>query len=193
MPCAADSRPGRRDCQSWIRGDRIAARLRRGRDREVRVAEELVRQRGERDRSQQQDDERRDHEAHVGRAVENSTAERHALHDVAVVADFGSLAYDHAHPVIDEEAATDPRTRMNLDTGQQARNSNRLTPSRRDATDAARALMHGIFVGEIQALEGAGRTCFDFETGELFALREGGQVSRGRRCVEAPDPRTKTA
>ena len=24
--------------------------------------------------------------------------------------------------------------------------------------------MHGIFVGEIQALEGAGRTCFDFET-----------------------------
>jgi uncharacterized ferritin-like protein (DUF455 family) len=26
--------------------------------------------------------------------------------------------------------------------------------------------MHGIFVGEIQALEGAGRTCFDFETGD---------------------------
>jgi uncharacterized ferritin-like protein (DUF455 family) len=25
--------------------------------------------------------------------------------------------------------------------------------------------MHGIFVGEIQALEGAGRTCFDFDTG----------------------------
>jgi uncharacterized ferritin-like protein (DUF455 family) len=25
--------------------------------------------------------------------------------------------------------------------------------------------MHGIFVGEIQALEGAGRTCFDFEVG----------------------------
>ena len=24
--------------------------------------------------------------------------------------------------------------------------------------------MHGIFVGEIQALEGAGRTCHDFET-----------------------------
>jgi len=24
--------------------------------------------------------------------------------------------------------------------------------------------MHGIFVGEIQALEGAGRTCFDFDT-----------------------------
>ena len=26
--------------------------------------------------------------------------------------------------------------------------------------------MHGIFVGEIQALEGAGRTCWDFDTGE---------------------------
>jgi len=43
--------------------------------------------------------------------------------------------------------------------------SARLTPARADAPDAARALMHGIFVGEIQALEGAGRTCWDFETG----------------------------
>jgi uncharacterized ferritin-like protein (DUF455 family) len=34
-----------------------------------------------------------------------------------------------------------------------------------DFPDAARGLMHGIFVGEIQALEGAGRTCYDFETG----------------------------
>jgi uncharacterized ferritin-like protein (DUF455 family) len=41
----------------------------------------------------------------------------------------------------------------------------RLTPTRPDAPDAARGLMHGIFVGEIQALEGAGRTCWDFETG----------------------------
>ena len=36
--------------------------------------------------------------------------------------------------------------------------SKRLTPERHDASDAARGLMHGIFVGEIQALEGAGRT-----------------------------------
>src|SRR3954468_8916411 len=33
------------------------------------------------------------------------------------------------------------------------------------ASDNARGLMHGIFVGEIQALEGAGRTCWDFDTG----------------------------
>ncbi|MDQ1437372.1 MAG: hypothetical protein QOK43_1001 [Acidimicrobiaceae bacterium] len=41
----------------------------------------------------------------------------------------------------------------------------RLTPDRPEAPDTARALMHGIFVGEIQALEGAGRTCWDFEIG----------------------------
>src|SRR5947208_6211836 len=42
---------------------------------------------------------------------------------------------------------------------------NRLTPDKPDAADRARALMHGIFVGEVQALEGAGRTAFDFDTG----------------------------
>ncbi|HLY82476.1 MAG TPA: DUF455 family protein [Acidimicrobiales bacterium] len=42
----------------------------------------------------------------------------------------------------------------------------RFDPSRPGAPDQARALMHGIFVGEIQALEGAGRTCFDFDTGD---------------------------
>ncbi|MDQ3106609.1 MAG: DUF455 family protein [Actinomycetota bacterium] len=35
-----------------------------------------------------------------------------------------------------------------------------------DTPDRARGLMHGIFVGEIQALEGAGRTCWDFEVGK---------------------------
>jgi uncharacterized ferritin-like protein (DUF455 family) len=59
----------------------------------------------------------------------------------------------------------DPRTvagRAGDDDSKPRRNNNRLLPSRPDATDAARALMHGIFVGEIQALEGAGRTCHDF-------------------------------
>jgi uncharacterized ferritin-like protein (DUF455 family) len=44
--------------------------------------------------------------------------------------------------------------------------SARLTPDRRDASDAARSLMHGIMVGEIQALEGAGRTAHDFAAGD---------------------------
>jgi uncharacterized ferritin-like protein (DUF455 family) len=59
----------------------------------------------------------------------------------------------------------------------------RLTPDRPDSADAARALMHGIFVGEIQALEGAGRTCWDFETGDgrdeaPFALK----LDMARQC-----------
>jgi len=40
-----------------------------------------------------------------------------------------------------------------------------LSPERADGPEAARSLMHGIFTGEIQALEGAGRTCWDFPTG----------------------------
>jgi len=38
-------------------------------------------------------------------------------------------------------------------------------PNEPDAPDGARQLMHAIFTGEIQALEGAGRTCYDFEVG----------------------------
>jgi uncharacterized ferritin-like protein (DUF455 family) len=41
-----------------------------------------------------------------------------------------------------------------------------FSPKDVDSPDAARQLMHAIFVGEIQALEGAGRTCWDFEVGK---------------------------
>jgi len=41
----------------------------------------------------------------------------------------------------------------------------KLTPDLASAPDRARSLMHGIFTGEIQALEGAGRTCWDFDIG----------------------------
>lgn len=61
------------------------------------------------------------------------------------------------------QAEADPRTAIvGPNTAKRAK-INRLTPSRPDASEAARNLMHGIFVGEIQALEGAGRTCHDFE------------------------------
>ena len=61
----------------------------------------------------------------------------------------------------------DARTVMQIgpDADGKKTNNLRLTPQRRDASDGARGLMHGIFVGEIQALEGAGRTCWDFDTG----------------------------
>jgi uncharacterized ferritin-like protein (DUF455 family) len=41
-----------------------------------------------------------------------------------------------------------------------------LSPDRPNAPEQARGLMHGIFTGEIQALEGAGRTCWDFPMGD---------------------------
>jgi len=64
-----------------------------------------------------------------------------------------------------------------------AREPMRLRPDGANASDQARALMHGIFVGEIQALEGAGRTCWDFETGPAaeqvpFALK----LDMARQC-----------
>ena len=40
-----------------------------------------------------------------------------------------------------------------------------MRPEAEDGPERAQFLMHGIFVGEIQALEGAGRTCYDFDTG----------------------------
>ncbi|HMC53172.1 MAG TPA: DUF455 family protein [Acidimicrobiales bacterium] len=56
-----------------------------------------------------------------------------------------------------EDAVFDPRR------SQEERNI--FLPKEEESPDAARSLMHGIFVGEIQALEGAGRTCYDFDTG----------------------------
>jgi uncharacterized ferritin-like protein (DUF455 family) len=63
------------------------------------------------------------------------------------------------------QSQADPRSALLTETPGKRPKTNRLTPDRPDASDAARSLMHGIFVGEIQALEGAGRTCHDFETG----------------------------
>ncbi|HUF34107.1 MAG TPA: DUF455 family protein [Acidimicrobiales bacterium] len=65
-----------------------------------------------------------------------------------------------------EQRFNDPRGPRGLGEGSGRKGGNRLTPDVPNAPDAARSLMHGIFVGEIQALEGAGRTCWDFETGD---------------------------
>ncbi len=64
------------------------------------------------------------------------------------------------------EQAMDPRSVRNREEGKGSAGPQKLTPGREDAPEAARALMHGIFMGEIQALEGAGRTCWDFPTGK---------------------------
>jgi uncharacterized ferritin-like protein (DUF455 family) len=60
-----------------------------------------------------------------------------------------------------EEQIFDPR---NANVARSKRSN--LSPEVLEGPDAARALMHGIFVGEIQALEVAGRTCWDFPTGD---------------------------
>ncbi|MGI9646836.1 MAG: DUF455 family protein [Ilumatobacteraceae bacterium] len=68
-----------------------------------------------------------------------------------------------AERMADARTALDPERRANKSSRSR---STRLTPDRHDASDAARGLMHGIMVGEIQALEGAGRTAHDFEAGD---------------------------
>src|SRR5437763_1288036 len=61
-----------------------------------------------------------------------------------------------------EEVVFDPRNAVRDDRSQR----NNFKPTDPEAPDASRQLMHAIFVGEIQALEGAGRTCWDFDTGD---------------------------
>ena len=64
-----------------------------------------------------------------------------------------------------EEAIFDPRNGR-LDQIRAEEGGNNLRHEHANSPDAARGLMHGIFVGEIQALEGAGRTCWDFPIGD---------------------------
>jgi uncharacterized ferritin-like protein (DUF455 family) len=74
-----------------------------------------------------------------------------------------------------EDRFEDPRNEF-LPPGRRA---GKLTPDRSDAAHAARQLMHGIFVGEIQALEGAGRTVWDFDDDEApFAFK----LDMARQC-----------
>jgi uncharacterized ferritin-like protein (DUF455 family) len=85
-----------------------------------------------------------------------------------------SLARDSRfHQITMGQSQADPRSVMVGKAAEKRPKVSRLVPSRPDASEAARSLMHGIFVGEIQALEGAGRTCHDFETGTEapFALK----------------------
>jgi uncharacterized ferritin-like protein (DUF455 family) len=63
-----------------------------------------------------------------------------------------------------EDLVFDPRNATMADESMKKRGGFR--PDDDGAPDAARSLMHGIFVGEIQALEGAGRTCYDYDVGK---------------------------
>src|SRR4051794_7047003 len=79
-----------------------------------------------------------------------------------------------------EDVVFDPR---NASAKEQRARQGGFRVDNEEAPDAARGLMHGIFVGEIQALEGAGRTCWDFDTGDSreaapFALK----LDMARQC-----------
>jgi len=75
-----------------------------------------------------------------------------------------------------EDRVFDPRNVALIDRDL---GSAKLDPTRPAAADRSRALMHGIFVGEIQALEGAGRTCFDFDDQDApFQLK----LDMARQC-----------
>src|ERR1043165_2204865 len=54
-------------------------------------------------------------------ALGTGAAEGDALVEHDVVADFGSFTDDHAHTVIDEEAAADDGAGMDFDAGEKAR------------------------------------------------------------------------
>jgi uncharacterized ferritin-like protein (DUF455 family) len=68
-----------------------------------------------------------------------------------------------------QEAMMDPRQAK---VAERNTGSAKLEPERPAAPDRARQLMHGIFMGELQALEGAGRTTFDFDDEDVpFQLK----------------------
>jgi uncharacterized ferritin-like protein (DUF455 family) len=68
------------------------------------------------------------------------------------------------------EFVTDPRNATQIEGNYQL--PGRLRPDEETSPDRARQLMHGVFMGELQALEGAGRTCYDFDDRDIpFALK----------------------
>ena len=68
-----------------------------------------------------------------------------------------------------QDAMMDPRQ---MKVAERSTGSAKLEPERPAAPDRARQLMHGIFMGELQALEGAGRTTFDFDDEDVpFQLK----------------------
>ena len=68
--------------------------------------------------------------------------------------------------ITNEQRFGDPRNASLVSQG-------RMHPEGEDGPERAARLMHGIFVGEIQALEGAGRTAWDFrdDPGTPYELR----------------------
>jgi uncharacterized ferritin-like protein (DUF455 family) len=83
-----------------------------------------------------------------------------------------SLARDgRFHRITTVERFSDPRPLMD---------ERKMDPEALDVPDRARRQMHGIFVGEIQALEGAGRTAWDYDTPSQVPLEL--KLDMARQC-----------
>ena len=82
-----------------------------------------------------------------------------------------------------EEVVFDPRN-----ANEEALKINGFLPGYEGASDNARSLMHGIFVGEIQALEGAGRTCWDFDTQGVRGRSKDGEAAAGEPAADDTVP-----
>ncbi|HEX2849122.1 MAG TPA: DUF455 family protein [Acidimicrobiales bacterium] len=75
------------------------------------------------------------------------------------------LARDDRFTWIHEsERFRDPRNGVQSNGNYQR--TGKMTPKDPEGPERARSLMHGIFMGEVQALEAAGRTCWDFDTSD---------------------------
>ena len=75
------------------------------------------------------------------------------------------------------ERFKDPRNGPQASGGYQP--TGRMTKDDPAGPERARSLMHGIFMGEVQALEAAGRTCWDFDNDDApFALK----LDMARQC-----------
>ena len=66
--------------------------------------------------------------------------------------------------VPESERLKDPRSGQRSNGNYQR--TGKMTRDDPAGPERARSLMHGIFMGEVQALEAAGRTCWDFEVGD---------------------------
>ena len=89
------------------------------------------------------------------------------------------LARDDRFTEVDQQARfSDPRLGLQVSSGSYEP-PGRMSPDDPTSPDRARTLMHGIFMGEVQALEGAGRTCWDFDEAEApYSLK----LDMARQC-----------
>ena len=120
-------------------------------------------------------------DAYVGRRRDGKLQRRDLVKRHMPVADLARD--DRFVRIAMQDRLTDPRqaTKEEERPGGAEKRGPAIRIHHPNAPDAARSLMHGIFVGEVQALEGAGRTCWDFESGSGQSTPDDPDAA-SRRC-----------